>query len=70
MIQHKTFVASHFFGSHGSFERKIEALRGQAEAFMKAELDEEDVVTITESQNTYISSVTVWYRGGARAGQG
>lgn len=64
MIVRKTFSVTHFLNFAGRTALdKREKLRQQAEEFIaSSRLREEDVVSITESGDEYVSSVTVWYR--------
>ena len=62
MIVHKTFNRVHFFVTGKGLARVREELKTEAEAFINRELKDEDVVSITESADQYVSSATVWYR--------
>ena len=61
MIIHKTFSGP-TVGSQASAKR--EKIRGDAEKFIADEINEEDIVSITETAVTSngFFSVTVWYR--------
>ena len=63
MIVHKTFSDTHllnFAGRTGLDKR--EKLRQEAEEFITSRINEEDIISITESGDDYASSVTIWYR--------
>jgi hypothetical protein len=63
MIVRKTFSSTHFLNFAGRTALdKREKLRREAEEFIANRINEEDVVSITESGDEYVSSVTVWYR--------
>ena len=64
MIVHKTFSDAHLLNFAGRTALdKREKLRQQAEEFIaNSRINEEDVISITESGDEYVSSVTVWYR--------
>lgn len=63
MIAHKTFSVAHFWNFAGiSALGKLEDLREKAEQFIAARIEAEDVISITETRDTYASTVTVWYR--------
>jgi hypothetical protein len=64
MVVRKTFSDTHFlnFAGRTALEKR-EKLRQQAEEFIaNGRVNEEDVVSVTESGDEYVSSVTVWYR--------
>jgi hypothetical protein len=64
MIVRKTFSDTHFlnFAGRTALEKR-EKLRQQAEEFIaNGRINEEDVVSVAESGDEYVSSVTVWYR--------
>jgi hypothetical protein len=64
MIVRKTFSDTHFlnFAGRTALEKR-EKLRREVEEFIaNSRINEEDVVSITESGDEYVSSVTVWYR--------
>jgi len=63
VIAHKTFSATHFWNFVGiSGLRKLEGLREQAEQFIAARIEAQDVISIAETRDAYASSLTVWYR--------
>ncbi len=64
MIVHKTFSDTHLLNFAGRTALdKRERLRQRAEEFItNGRISEEDVVSIAESGDEYVSSVTVWYR--------
>jgi hypothetical protein len=64
MIARKTFSATHFLNFAGQTAlEKREKLRREAEEFIAdSRVREEDVISITESGDEYVSSVTIWYR--------
>ena len=62
MIVHKTFNRVHFFSTGKGLARVREELRTEAEAFINREVKDEDVISITESADQYVSSATIWYR--------
>ena len=64
MIVHKTFSVTHLLNFAGRTALdKREKLRRKAEEFIaSSRIKEEDVVSISESGDEYVSSVTVWYR--------
>ena len=64
MIVHKTFSVAHLLNLAGRTAlEKREQLRQQAEEFISSSrIKQEDVVSITESGDEYVSSVTVWYK--------
>ena len=64
MIVHKTFSDTHLMNLAGRTAlQKREKLRQQAEEFIaNSRISEEDVVSISESGDEYVSSVTIWYR--------
>jgi hypothetical protein len=64
MIVHKTFSVTHLLNFAGRTALdKREGLRQQAEEFIAhSRIKEEDVISIAESGDEYVSSVTVWYR--------
>jgi len=64
MIVRKTFSDTHFWNFAGRTALdKREKLRQQAEEFIaNGRINEEDVISIAESGDEYVSSVTVWYR--------
>jgi hypothetical protein len=66
MIAYKTFSDSKWVGWHpASLLRRWEAVRERAHAFIANELDEADVISISESafgNSPYAFTVTVWYR--------
>lgn len=63
MIRHKTFSTRHLFNPVGAAAIKhLEEMRQQAERFIADNLDEEAVITVTETSDAYASTVAVWYR--------
>jgi hypothetical protein len=63
MIVHKTFADTHFLNFAGRTSLgKRERLRQEAEEFIANRINEEDIISITESGDEYASSVTIWYR--------
>jgi hypothetical protein len=63
MIVHKTFADTHFWNFAGRTSLgKREKLRQEAEEFIANRINEEDIISITESGDEYASSVTIWYR--------
>ena len=64
MIVHKTFSDTHLMNFAGRTAlQKREKLREQVEEFIaNSGINEEDVVSIAESGDEYVSSVTIWYR--------
>ncbi len=64
MVAHKTCSVTHLlnFAGRAALEKR-EKLRQEAEEFIaSSRINEEDVVSISESGDEYVSSVTVWYR--------
>ncbi|MGA9350691.1 MAG: hypothetical protein WBW48_18060 [Anaerolineae bacterium] len=63
MIARKTFSDTHFLNFAGRTALdKREKLRQEAEEFIANRINEEDVISITELGDEYVSSVTIWYR--------
>jgi len=62
MIVHRTFSDTHLVNSGARGLAKRETLRREAIAFIAEQLEDQDVVSITEAGDEYASSVTVWYR--------
>ena len=62
MIVHKAFSKVHIINSGPRGLKLREELRELAEAFITREINEEDVINITESGDEYASAVTVWYQ--------
>ena len=62
MIIYRAFSDTHLVNSGGRGLAKREKLRQEAAAFIAEQLEERDVVSITEAGDEYASSVTVWYR--------
>jgi hypothetical protein len=64
VIVHKAFSDTHLMNFAGRTAlQKREKLRQQAEEFIaSSRINEEDLVSITESGDEYVSSVTIWYR--------
>ena len=62
MIVYRTFSDTHLVHSGGRGLAKREELRQQAMNFIAEELEDQEVVCITEAGDDYASSVTVWYR--------
>jgi hypothetical protein len=64
MIVRKTFSDTHFlnFAGRTALEKREKLRREVKEFIANSRINEEDVVSITESGDEYVSSVTVWYR--------
>jgi hypothetical protein len=66
MIIHKTFAGTtNAFNAKKAFAKR-EDLRKRLEDFIRNEVNEDDVITITEAAISMLGgifSVTVWYRG-------
>jgi hypothetical protein len=62
MIVYRTFSDTHLVNSGGRGLAKRERLRREAMTFIAEQLEDGDVVCITEAGDEYASSVTVWYR--------
>jgi hypothetical protein len=63
MVRHKTFNSRHLVNLVGATALKnLEEMRRLAEQFIKEHIDEDAVITITETSDAYASTVTVWYR--------
>ena len=61
MIVYRSFSDTHLVNSGGRGLTKREKLRQEAMAFVAEELQDRDVVAITEAGDEYASSVTVWF---------
>ncbi len=62
MIKYKTFSREYRKNFMESASLKeIEALRKEAERFIAMTLSDEAIVSITETNEMYASTVTVWY---------
>ncbi len=66
MIVHKTFTEQVASLTGKAALTKREKLRGKAETFISDEINEQDVVNITETAMAVggLFSITVWYRKG------
>jgi hypothetical protein len=66
MIRHRTFTASKWLAWRPqALHDQWAAVRDQAERFIADELDDTEVISVTESafgNSPYGFSVTVWYR--------
>jgi hypothetical protein len=69
MIVHQTFVEQTAGLTGQAALARRETLREKAEAFIASELNEEDIISITETAITAggLFSVTVWYKKGEPA---
>jgi len=67
MIRHRTFTQEKGITAQGLIEHQ-ELARQQAEAFIAQELDEQDIISITETSlilplsSKGLFSVTVWFK--------
>lgn len=62
MVAYRTFSDTHLVNTGTRGLAKREKLRREALAFIAEQLEDRDVVCITEAADVYASSVTVWYR--------
>ena len=64
MIVHRTFTGSTASWTGQAALDKREELREKAEEFIANELNDEDIINITETMMSFggIFSVTIWYR--------
>jgi hypothetical protein len=63
MIKYKTFASMYKknYMENASLN-ELESLRRQAERFIAQNLSDDDIISITETNEEYASTVTVWYR--------
>ena len=63
MIKYKTFASMYkkYYMEIASLN-ELESLRRQAERFIAQNLSDDDIISITETNEEYASTVTVWYR--------
>jgi hypothetical protein len=63
MIKYKTFASKYKKNyMEDASLNELESLRRQAERFIAQNLSDDDVISITETNEEYASTVTVWYR--------
>lgn len=64
MVVSRTFSDSHYVSFPGSRLKVRQRLRDEAMNFIEAHLSEGQLVSVSETADEYVSSVTVWYRAG------
>jgi len=63
MIAHKNFTQNTFSQSKQEALERQESVRDEVEDFLSHEINEEDVINITEATSSALHfSITVWYR--------
>ena len=63
MIVHKNFTENTFSQNKQAALERQEYLRDEVEDFLSNEINEEDVINITEATSSALHySITVWYR--------
>ena len=63
MVKYKTFGSKYKKNyMEGASLNELDTLRRQAERFIAQNLSDDDIISITETNEEYASTVTIWYR--------